>query len=234
MADGMSDDPAVERAALDEGGLDPRIDKVARAIFAAEFPGVAFDEGYGPHWYEVARAALSALGPPADLPAPPGDTREESSDSARESEAAGAYEQGEVQRLREQVRCARAWFDQLADGSYGPEVAAFAKQVAPSLYVAAAPPGDLVGARRLIEMLRKEPYESPHRDGREWADVYFTYCVGGPRAGWEVEWTGFNLPGNPNVCETAPTLAEACQKVIDRIEASRADAALTSGADDDG
>lgn len=72
---------------------------------------------------------------------------------------------------------------------------------------------------KLIDMLRPDYFDSSDGD-RHWADVYFVFTVG-PAPEWEVEWTGFNLPGNPNVIATAPTLAEACQKCIDQIEAAR-------------
>lgn len=74
-------------------------------------------------------------------------------------------------------------------------------------------------AQRLVDMLRPDYFEAS--DGRHWAEVFFNFTVG-PEPEWEVEWTGFNLPGNPNVCHAAPTLAEACQKCIDAIEADRA------------
>lgn len=41
----------------------------------------------------------------------------------------------EIDRLRHQVKCARSWFDQLAEGGYGPVVAAFATQVKGSFCV---------------------------------------------------------------------------------------------------
>lgn len=73
--------------------------------------------------------------------------------------------------------------------------------------------------QRLIDMLRPDYYDSSDGD-RHWAEVFCNFTVG-PTPEWEVEWTGFNLPGNPNVCRTGATLDEACQKVIDAIEAAR-------------
>lgn len=75
--------------------------------------------------------------------------------------------------------------------------------------------------RQLIGMLRTEPYQ-PYPDDDaglpQYADVMFNFT---PGEGWEVKWTGFNLPGNPNVCRTRRTLSEACQACIDAIEESR-------------
>lgn len=73
--------------------------------------------------------------------------------------------------------------------------------------------------QRLIDMLRPDCYDSSDGD-RHWASLYVNFDVG-PTPVWEVEWTGFNLPGCPNVCKTGVTLDEACQKVIDALEAAR-------------
>lgn len=66
---------------------------------------------------------------------------------------------GEIERLRNQVRSARSWFDQLAD-SRDPDTAAFAEQVRQSLWVDASAPHDpllaeVEGLRRENELLRR-------------------------------------------------------------------------------